>query len=563
MLTNSEALKVVDIIRKCFEEIARFEQDLHETCRKEPIVAPLSHDSGNKDAPPFDQESPDHLLGALMATHEMIDEEIERILIQVPDDFLTEIPRMSSEKLCAVISEFAEEFVPEPVETTSTAQRLASLIVRAQILDAWLEPTRNLDMELNASQEQIRDIFDLDGYLTLSDGAILLPRRRLSWRTDEEGTEHLGIFVRHLRVVAYIPSSLNCDDPDSLTKQGRPISTDYQLWISSALQADPVPPNPKIAVAPLAERGGDVTFVPSECRSNYAIQLNYDETRFADALVRALDQQVHILLVPEMALPEGNPEDFGQRMRQIFVDVQADYFARTANVSELRLVVAGVLGQDRPGEFHHNYAAVFDSNGHQPEQFQQHKLSHWNITSGEQRRFGITHYQGKDGPLSDPIKENSQPAERLSVLEIPGIGRTAILICADMSQNNPGDWLSLNAALDWLYAPIMDKSICWQISDQMTTPRPWIVRRTYRSARLIRTFVITTNSMALSRWVNEANLRETSAWPPYTEVGIGLAIDGSRDTPVHSHLLIPIDDRSVLSSFAQPAGNWPTFPSEP
>lgn len=561
MLNNPETLKVADIIKKCFEEIALCEQSLHESCRNEPAVAPSSLDSVNEEAPPSDQESPDHLICALMKALSLIDAEIDRIFI--PDDFLTEIPSMSAEQVCAAIREFAEKYPSEPDDHHSRAEQLASLIVRAQILDAWLEPTRNLDMELNASQEEIRDIFDLDGHLVLSDGSILLPRRRLSWRAEEEGTEHLGIFARYLRVVAYIPSPLNCDDPDSLTELGRPISTDYQLWSSPVLQANPVPPDPKIAVAPLAERGGDVTFVPSECRGYYAIQLNYDETRFAETLTRALDQQVHILLVPEMALPEGNPEDFAERMRQIFLDVQSDYFRRTAKVSELRLVVAGVLGQSKPGEVHRNYAVAFDSDGNQPEEFQQHKLSHWNITSGEQHRFGITHYHGINGSLSDPIKENSQPAERLSVLEIPGIGRTAVLICADMSQNNPGDWLSLNAVLDWLYAPIMDKSICWQISDRMMTPRPWIVRRAYRSARLIRTFVITTNSMALSRWVNEANLRETSAWPPYTEVGIGLAVDGGRDTPVHSHLLVPIDDRLVLSSFAQPAANWPIFPSEP
>lgn len=561
MFTNPETLKVADIIKECFEEIALCEQNLHEICRKEPPVAPLSHGSENKGAPPTDQESPDHLLDALMAAHSLIDAEIDKIF--VPDDFLTEIPGMSAEQLCAAIVEFAAKYPSELDDHPSIAERLAPLIVRAQILDAWLEPTRNLDMELNASQEDIRDIFDLDGHLTLGDGSILLRRRRLSWRAEVEGTEHLGLLARHLRVVAFIPSSLNCDDPDALTELGKPISTDYQLWSSPVLQANPVPPDPKIAVAPLAERGGDITFVPSKCRNYYAIQLNYDETRFAEALARALDQQVHILLVPEMALPEGDPDDFGERMRQIFIDVQADYFDRTAKVSELRLVVAGVLGLSKTGGRHHNYAAVFDSDGDQPDKFRQQKLSHWNITSGEQHRFGITHYQSKGGLLSDPIKENSQPADCLSVLEIPGIGRTAILICADMSQNNPGDWLSLNAVLDWLYAPIMDKSICWQISDQMTTPRPWIVRRAFRSARLIRTFVITTNSMALSRWVNEANLREKSAWPPYTEVGIGLAIDGSRDTPAHSHLLIPIDDRRVLSSFAQPVGNWPIFPSEP
>jgi hypothetical protein len=213
--------------------------------------------------------------------------------------------------------------------------------------------------------------------------------------------------------------------------------------------------------------------------------------------------------------------------------------------------------------YHRNYAVAFDANGDQPDGFRQLKLSHWDLTHSEQDRFGITHYQAPHGALSDPIEENSRPADCLSVLEIPGVGRTATLICADMSQNNPGDWLSINAVLDWLYAPIMDKSTCWQISDRKNTPRPWIVRRSYRSARLTRTLVITTNSIALSCWVNGANRRAASTWPPYNEVGIGLAIDGRRDPPSHDHLRVAIGTHDVLTPFTRPERDWKPFPQPP
>ena len=69
--------------------------------------------------------------------------------------------------------------------------------------------------------------------------------------------------------------------------------------------------------------------------------------------------------------------------------------------------------------------------------------------------------------------------------------------------------------------------------------------------------------MSLSRWVNQENARENNGWPPYTEVGIGLAIDGSRALPTYSHLLIPINERNVLRSFEQPADEWTPFPSKP
>ena len=416
-------------------------------------------------------------------------------------------------------------------------------------------------MDLTTTQAQFRDAFDVDGHLLLTDGALLLPRRRQSWRTDEDDdVDCLGIFARHLRGVTYIPSHLDCDDPNALNCAGKPISAGYQLWTSPVLQAKPMPADPIIAVAPLAERGSDVTFVPSACRSKYALRLAYDETRFAEALTRAHEQGVHILLVPEMALPEGDPVDFDDRMRQLFLDAQADHYARSGQAGQLRLVVAGVLGGTRPDGYHRNYAVAFDSEGGQPDGFRQLKLSHWNLRRSEQDRFGITHYQAPHGALSDPIGENSLPAERLTVLEIPGVGRTATLICADMSQSNPGDWLSINAVLDWLYAPIMDKSTCWQISDRTKTARPWIVQRSYRSARLTGTLVITTNSIALSRWVNEANQLAGSSWPPYEEAGIGLAIDGRRNPPSHNHLSVDVNKRDVLELFARPVCDWKPFP---
>jgi hypothetical protein len=544
MLNDPDAIRVAQAIEVCFAAIARCEQDLHAVRRGA--------------AASDDWESAKSLLDALEADQKDIDTEIAKVPLS--DDHLLDAPEMSVDELLNTLDQIALATSPYVAEPRVIAHHLAPLIARAQLLDAWLEPTYNPDMHLGPAQGDYRDAFDLDGYLLLSDGGLLLRRNRESWRIEEDGKDCLGVFARNLRGVTYIPANLDCDDPNALTCAGKPISAEYLLWSSPFIQANPMPPDPKIALAPLAERGSDVAFVPSECRSKYALRLAYDEARFAEALARALEQGVNILLVPEMALPEGNPDDFDKRMRQLFLNVQADHYARRGKAGQLRLVIAGVLGGTRPDGFHRNYAVAFDANGEQPDGFRQLKLSHWNLTRSEQDRFGITHYQAPEGPLSDPIEENSLPGDRLSMLEIPGVGRTATLICADMSQNNPGDWLSINAVLDWLYAPVMDKSTCWQIADQTKTARPWIVRRSYRSARLTRTLVITTNSMALSRWVNEANKRSGSAWPPYAEAGIGLAIDGRRDPPSYNHLSVRIDNRGVLEQFASPVSDWKPFP---
>ena len=535
MLTDSEAIIVAQTIARCFSAIADCEQDLHAARRTS---------SADVSA----------ILSALGGDLDEIESEIAKLAAS--DDVLLALPQMSVRSLLHALDQITLPKSNLPEDTAKMARWLAPHLVHAQMIDDWLEPVFNVDMDLHGAKAEIRDAFSVDGHILLEDNSLLLPRSHSSWRNDGEGSDHVGLFARFLRNLAYIPSRLNCDDPDALTNPGPPIAPDYRLWNSTVFAAKPLPNEPVIAVAPLAECGSDITFIPSICRTKYALRLSYDEKRFAEALSQALDQGVHILLVPEMALPEGDPADFDERMRQLFLDVRADHFDRTGQTDELRLVLAGVLGGSRDDGYHRNYAVAFDADGAQPHGFRQLKLSHWNLTHEEQDRFGITFYQSAQGALSNPIIENSLPADRLFVLDIPGVGRTATLICADMSQNNPGDWLGVNAVLDWLYAPIMDKSICWQIARSMGKAPPWIVERSYRSARLTGAMVISTNSLSLSRWVNEANRRGSGTWPLYDDVGIGLAIDGRKPFPSYNHLLVGIDSRGVLTKFTNPVLDW-------
>ena len=529
MLNDPGATTVAEAIKVTFACIARYEQDLLALRRNE-------------------AKSADTLITALENDHKIFDKILEGIVIA--DKAIEDAHLMLANDLLQEIAQIPEPPSPYKKNCPMTiAKFLAPLIGRAQLLDSWLEPTVNVDMQRTAEQESFYLAFGMDGHVLLEDGSVIFPRHRQSWRTDAESTESKGIFAHHLKIVAYLPSHLDSDSPDNHMCLGKPVRAHYHLWSNTELLINPVPQDPVIAIAPLAERGCDVTFVPSKCGEKYALQLNYHVSRFAEALRQAHEKGAHILLVPEMALPEGNPEDFNDRLGQLIFDAQAEYNEHKAINSQLRLIVTGVLGGERTDGVHENYAVVFDASGNQPTGFRQIKLSHWNLTKKQQKLFGVNNCQTKCQPLSDPIYENSRVAERFSVLEIPGIGRTAILLCSDMSQNNPGDWLSINAVLDWIYAPIMDKSTCWEISDKKNKPRTWIVQRTYRSARLTGTLIVTTNSMALTHWVNEANNSSDCNWPQYTEVGIGLAIDGRRNPPTHSHVVVGVNENNVLELF--------------
>ena len=547
LLIDPDAIRVANAIMSDFAAIARCEQDLHDLIRR-----------GKAES-----DDADTFLEALENDLKQIDENIEGIRIE---DVIVDAPKMSADHLLHEIKkiELPELTTSGRIKNPLTIRKyLAPLIRRAQLFDFWLEPTVNSDMKPKAAQINFRDAFEADGYVLLEDDSVISPRCRQSWRSDVKRTESTGIFARHLRIVAYIPSRLDSDDPNNLTCPGRPIKVHYKLWNSKALISNPMPKHPVIAIAPLAERGCDVAFVLSECGTKYAVQLNYNETRFEEALRGALDNGAHILLVPEMAVPEGDPEDFNDHFGKLILDVQTEFFDRTQKTGELRLIIAGVVGDERSSGVHENYAVVFDAHGCQPPEFKQHKLSHWNLTKEQQDRFGVSCCKAIRQQPINSIEENSRLAECLTVLDIPIVGRTVIQICSDMSQNNPGDWLGINAVLDWIYAPIMDKSTCWEISDERNEQRPWIVRRTYRSARLMGTLVVTTNSMALTHRVNKTNNRPDSEWPQYAKVGIGLAIDGRRNPPTYSHVAVCVDKKDVLELFSHPEEDWPPFPSKP
>lgn len=477
------------------------------------------------------------------------------------EDLMTKAPLMDLAFLAQQTQVMTKK--PKEDESPQSLENLAELIACAQVFDAWFEPVFNFDMTMTPTQASARQIFDLDGALHLPDGAFLIPRRTASWQNSlDDAGDRIGIFARYLRNVAYVPKDLSCDDPDALCQPGSKIASNYVVWNSTFLRASPLPDKPVIGVAPLAKRGSDVAFKPSADRDKYELTLSYDTARFEAAVRRTLDLGVHILLIPEMALPEGDIESFDDRIGDIIAQARTEHFRRTGNRSELRLIVAGVLGSKRDDGFHRNYAVAFDADG-QRSNYQQLKLSHWNITATEQEIFGIRDHHAPQGPLANPIIENSLPASQFTIIDIRGVGRSATLICADMSQNNPGDWLGMNAMLDFLYAPIMDKSICWETSERLGANRPWIVRRSHRAALMTQALVIATNSMSLSRWVNQANNRNATGYPAYDRVGIGLAIDGEKRPPTFTHLLVDIDYSDEVGLFQRDRNSWLPFPEQP
>jgi len=534
---DNKAARLANAFRDGCAFIAEYEQERHLALRN----ALCSHDDV------------DQFISAIKAEVAIISQDIDRLfpsLDKVGPTFDLDIDTLiENSDILFPISDLSVKSLP-------------TIIARLQYLDSWFEAIFNPDINITKSHSIFRDLFSVDGFIRLSDNAILLPRRLPYWRNDLDEEDHVGILAQYLRYLAYMPGQLRCNHPDMLGGNESLLGADYVIWDGAIRSLLPVPVDPIIAVAPMAERGSDVEFLADDSRKTYALSLGYGDERFSIALQNALKAGAHILIVPEMALPEGDVDSFDDRMRDLIFSAQDEYLSFTNSLPSLRLVIAGVLGPKRGDGFHRNYAVVFDSNGDRHPSFEQRKLSHWNLTSYEQVMFGIDRHHPQQWPLANPIFENSLPGDRLTVLEIPGIGRTATLICADMSQNNPGDWMYINAVLDWLNAPIMDKSICWATADARGERRSWIVRRSYRAARLARTMVITTNSMSLTRWVNETN-KLSGNYPSFSTVGIGLAIDGRENPPTFDHILVDVNRQGVVECFTSTPEHWPLFPASP
>jgi hypothetical protein len=166
-----------------------------------------------------------------------------------------------------------------------------------------------------------------------------------------------------------------------------------------------------------------------------------------------------------------------------------------------------------------NYVIILDSTGQ--EICRQDKLFRWNLNKTQIERYGLdTDLNAK----SAEIKENIVGGTEVVVLDLEDIGRVITLICADVNENAPGDWLLAHVRTDWLNAPIMDKSTCWTF-DPKGIHGPWVTRRAYRAACASQCKVVVSNSMTLTHRLNRTNTQLCKD-QIFSQCGIGLLLDG-------------------------------------
>lgn len=221
------------------------------------------------------------------------------------------------------------------------------------------------------------------------------------------------------------------------------------------------------------------------------------------------------------------------------------YVLRTREPPCLRYVFCGVgeSPNDAAGA-HDNFVVLLDVTGR--EIMRQRKIFRWDLSPEQVARYGLDHELGTD--CRRGLKENIKAADEIVILDLPDIGRVLNLICADMDFNLPGDWLLDHFRIDWLYAPIMDKTIS-DLSRSNGRLETWICERAHRAALGGQSHVIVTNSMALTHKLNAANAKSTSGFPQFSQCGIALLIDATGERLKYARVDVPLSSASPVLEF--------------
>jgi hypothetical protein len=123
------------------------------------------------------------------------------------------------------------------------------------------------------------------------------------------------------------------------------------------------------------------------------------------------------------------------------------------------------------------------------------------------------------------LLEDIDPGTEIWIADLAGFGRFATLICADMSHEDPGDFLIHNVDLDWLHTPIMDRTNV--VMRSAGSVQPWMIDRATRAAKGGARRVVVTNSALFTSLINVTNSRPGSPFPPYDTCSIAFMVDGT------------------------------------
>ncbi len=397
-------------------------------------------------------------------------------------------------------------------------------------LDFWHEPLSAPYQSMTATHDLVRTRFkvpvsDVYSYNSNVEFGMIIP----PWtQAEARPSSEMSNLARLLDHTAYLPAEVLAGDPDQPRKVGdRRLQLRYRRGPSGL----PLPPGddpPIIALAPVLEKAGDASIALNASDKVYGVDLHYDWARIGEILDAALESGARILLLPEMTIRYVD----APRLMKLFKQKLRERLAKGGEPSLLYLIAGLVAGRDEGAAAGLNDVALFHA--FQDETagpfLRQSKLCRWNLDKGTQEDFLHRSH-------CSLLKEDIVEGREIYVTDLEGLGRTLTLICADMEANEPGHWLIKNIGVDWLYAPIMDRSISHRVqTNKAGSPqlKPWVLDRAAVAVRQGAMRAVVVNSLALT-FANNASPAKRP-YLPFTKCGWAFMLDGSEEQRTYREL---------------------------
>jgi hypothetical protein len=414
-------------------------------------------------------------------------------------------------------------------------------------LDAWHADLASPLGRMTATQQRVRTRFligipEASGATAynrnIQFGLIIPP-----WaHAEERSPSQMSLLSSLLDHTAYLPPLVaagEANDPQKL--MGRRLLLRY-VHGPSGLPAADDGAAPILALAPVLDGPADARIVADGTAGRYGVELCYDWARLETIFDTALASGARVLLLPEMTIRHSE----ANRLMRLFKKKLRDSVHRGDEPSLLYVIAGLVAATGTGGAAGSNGIVIFHAlqDENDPPFIYQSKLCRWNLDQNAQEEF--LHEQ-----LCAVLEEDIDEGKEIYVADLVGLGRTLTLICADMDANEPGHWVINNVGVDWLYAPIMDRSIKHRTQSGQSGRhlKPWVVDRAAVAVRMGARRAIVVNSLALTYANNDATV--SRPYLPFDRCGWAFLLDGT-DTPrkyreLSAPLPLPPEQRPVVS----------------
>lgn len=218
----------------------------------------------------------------------------------------------------------------------------------------------------------------------------------------------------------------------------------------------------------------------------------------------------------------------------------------------IRYVLVGVRQDGDGGGKPRSMAVLLDRTG--AEIFRQTKLHCWDLDADQCRSYDV---RGPDGRLLDAAKEFIAPGDGVTIVELPNMGRLAVMICEDLGREQPAAWLCRAKLLDWIVTPVMDAGL---------TEDRWQAQAGDESSRAGSCRVVVANSMAFSHRFNRVCDADGQEDKRITDCGVALFFQPRADPAQSSRirrLSLPIDapEPGCVAARWEPQ-RWPELKTE-